>query len=133
MLFLVDYNISCYNLVDYYLTNLAGRVIYMLKKLLSLAIALGLAFSILLPSTFMYADDEDDDAETEEEADAEESNDDEEDAEEDATVADEVEEAESTAQASDEPEDLTIYFYVIGFVVILIVGMYAFTECMRKK
>jgi len=104
----------------------------MLKKLLSLAIALGLAFSILLPSTFVYADDEDDDAETEEEADAEES-DDEEEADDDAAEEDEDEESESTTPASDEPEDLTIYFYVIGFVVVLIVGMYAFTEGTRKK
>src|SRR5699024_9325126 len=104
----------------------------MLKNLLSLVIALGLAFRILLTCTFVYADNEEAEEETEEEADAEES-DDEEEADDDATEEDEDEESESTAPASDEPEDLTIYFYVIGFVVVLIVGMYAFTEGTRKK
>ena len=92
----------------------------MLKKYLSFMIALGLAFSILLPSTFVHADDEDD-AETEEQADEEESDD------------EEDEESEENASSSDESEDLTIYFYVVGFVVVLTLGMYAFTEGRRKK
>lgn len=110
----------------------------MLKKLLSLAIALGLAFSILLPGTFVHADDEEDDAATEEEADAEESDDeeatdDEEESEDEEATEEDEEESESKAPADDEPEDLTIYFYVIGFVVVLILVMYAFTEGTRKK
>lgn len=103
----------------------------MLKKLLSLAIALGLAFSILLPSTFAHAESEEI-AATEEAADEEET-DDEEESEDEEAAEDEDEESESTAPANDEPEDLTIYFYVVGFVVVLIIGMYAFTEGMRKN
>lgn len=98
----------------------------MFKKLLSLAIVLGLAFTILLPSSFVYADEEEEDVKTEEEADAEDSS------EEEADATDE-EESESTNSASDESGDLSIYFYVIGFVVVLIIVMYAFTEGTRKK
>jgi|SRR5690625_2044681 len=101
----------------------------MLRKLLTLGIVLGLAFSILLPSSFVHAETEDEEAETEEEANDEEANE-----EEDANEGEEEsdEEAESTA-ASDEPEDLRIYFYVVGFVVVLVLVMYAFTEGMRKN
>jgi|SRR5690625_149145 len=102
----------------------------MLRKLLTLGIVLGLAFSILLPSSFVHAETEDEEAETEEEANDEEANE-----EEDANEGEEEsdEEAESTAAASDEPEDLRIYFYVVGFVVVLVLVMYAFTEGMRKN
>lgn len=116
----------------------------MLKKLLSLGIVLGFAFSILLPNSFVSAETEDEDTATEEEAnetgsdeateeeaDVEESADEEENA---AASDDEKEEAaKSTTTASDGPVDFTIYFYVIGFVVVTIIGMYAFTEGIRKK
>ncbi len=93
----------------------------MLKKILALVVALGLSFSILLPSNFVSAEDEEDDAETEEQADEEESDD------------EEDEDSEASVPSSDEPEDLTIYFYVVGFIVVLTLGMYAFTEGIRKK
>ena len=110
----------------------------MLRKLLSLGIVLGLAFSILLPSSFVHAETEDEEAETEEEANDEEANEEEdanegeEESDEEGTT-DEEEEAESTAAASDEPEDLRIYFYVVGFIVVLVLVMYAFTEGMRRN
>src|SRR5690625_1157717 len=102
----------------------------MLKRLLSLGIILGFAFSILLPTSFVYAEDEnDDDATTEEESDAEE---DEEDADDDANDEDEEESDEAPA-AEDEEEDWSIYFYVVGFMLVLTVGMYAFTEGIKKS
>src|SRR5699024_4315178 len=105
----------------------------MLRKLLSLGIVLGLAFSILLPSSFVHAETEDEEVETEEEAnDEEDANEGEEESDEEGTT-DEEEEAESTAAASDEPEDLRIYFYVVGFIVVLVLVMYAFTEGMRRN
>jgi|SRR5690625_1925596 len=111
----------------------------MLKRLLSFGIVLGFAFCILLPNSLVYAETEEDDTATEEEADAEENaneeeTDDEEANEEDAEAeeGEEKEESESAA-ASEEPTDWSIYFYVIGFVSVLIIGMYAFTEGTRKS
>jgi len=91
----------------------------MLKRLLSFGIVLGFAFCILLPNSLVYAETEEDEAATEEEVDNEEE-------------GEEKEESESAA-ASDEPEDWSIYFYVIGFVSVLIIGMYAFTEGTKKS
>lgn len=111
----------------------------MLKRWLALSIVLGFAFSILLPNSFVQAEGEDDDdAATEEEADAddeadEEATDNEEENNDDEGTNEEESDDESEAPASDEPEDPAIYMYVIGFVVVLGVGMYAFTEGTRKE
>jgi len=76
----------------------------------------------------VYAETKEDDTATEEEADAEEN------ANEEETDDEEANEEESeTAAASEEPTDWSIYFYVIGFVSVLIIGMYAFTEGTRKS
>ena len=100
----------------------------MLKRLLSFGIVLGFAFCILLPNSLVYAETKEDDTATEEEADAEEN------ANEEETDDEEANEEESeTAAASEEPTDWSIYFYVIGFVSVLIIGMYAFTEGTRKS
>lgn len=101
----------------------------MLKRWLALSVVLGFAFSILLPNSFVQAeDDNDDDAATEEEADV-----DEEESDDEEGTDEEESDDESAAPASDEPEDPAIYIYVISFVVVLGIGMYAFTEGTRKE
>lgn len=109
----------------------------MLKRLLSFGIVLGFAFCILLPNSLVYAETKEDDTATEEEADAEENANeeetDDEEANEEDVEAEESEEESETAAASEEPTDWSIYFYVIGFVSVLIIGMYAFTEGTRKS
>lgn len=114
----------------------------MLKRLLSLGIILGFAFSILLPNSFVHAEAEDDDDATTEEADAEDeeaaneedddANEDEEEADDDANEEEE-EESDKAPASDDEEEDWSIYFYVIGFMLVLTVGLYAFTEGTKKK
>lgn len=108
------------------ISHCGRRVVYMLKRLLSFGIVLGFAFCILLPNSLVYAETEEDDAATEEEVDNEEESED------NADEGEEKEESEPAA-ASDEPEDWSIYFYVIGFVSVLIIGMYAFTEGTKKS
>lgn len=109
----------------------------MLKKLLSFGIILGFAFSILLPNSFVYAEAENDgDATTEEASEAEEvANKEDTDETEEATddAADTTEESDQAVIASDGEEDWSIYFYVISFVLVLTVGMYAFTEGIKKS
>src|SRR5690625_165760 len=101
------------------ISHCGRRVVYMLKRLLSFGIVLGFAFCILLPNSLVYAETEEDEAATEEEVDNEEEG--------------EEKEGSESAAASDEPEDWSIYFYVIGFVSVLIIGMYAFTEGTKKS
>lgn len=115
----------------------------MLKRFLSFGMMFVLIASLIVPTTAVLAENENENEEAEttnEEVEESEANEEEATENEDAEAneendgAEEEEEANENESAEPESDSTTnlIYYLVIGFVFVLSIGMYALTEGVRK-
>lgn len=107
----------------------------MLKRLLSFGMMLVLLASLIVPTSAVLAENENENAEAEttnEEVEESEANDEEATENEDTEGNEEEAEANESAESGADSATNLIYYLVIGFVFVLSVGTYALTEGVRK-